>query len=93
MGEKYHRERLARTLRVPEYANLAVAGHRLHGSIDRLPYREILVVGGKNLDRLACAVVEANEVLDDVKQTIFSQHTIDHGFPSSQARLRIVAIS
>ena len=91
VGEKDHRERLARALRVPEDADPAVTRDRLHGTLRRLVHPEVLVVRGQNLDDLLVGVVEANEVAQDVAETVLAEHAVDGCLPA-RVVLRVVAV-
>ncbi|MDZ7811319.1 MAG: hypothetical protein U5L11_16370 [Arhodomonas sp.] len=67
-GEEHHRVRLARTLGVPEHAELAVSGLALFDGPDRSVHAEELVVAREDLHGLPGAVVEDDEVLEQIQE-------------------------
>ncbi len=90
--EEHHRKRLAGALRVPEHADLAVARHGLLGALDGLAHAEVLVVGGEDLHGPVIAVVEADEVLDQVEQARLGHHAVEHRLPGRRLGLGVVAV-
>ena len=92
MRKEHHGKRLARPLRVPEHANLAVAVHGLNRAVDGLGHPEVLVVSGEDLHDLLACIVEAHEVLDDVHQARFGHHAVNHGLPSGHLGLGVVTV-
>ena len=79
MGVEHHGEALARTLRVPEHAYLAVALHCRTGALQGLAHGVVLMVGGENLGIPALVLVEADEVLQDVEQPLLLEHAEEEG--------------
>ena len=63
VGIEYHREALARTLRVPKHTNFSVTFHCCIGALHGFPYGIILMVGSKNLGVFTLVLVEADIVL------------------------------
>ena len=92
MREEHHRKRLARTLRVPEYADLSVAYHCFFGAFDCLAHAEVLVVGSKDLDDFVVAVVEADEITDEVEQARLGHHAVEHGLPGGGLGFGVIAV-
>ena len=90
--EEDHRERLARALRVPEHADLAIACHRLHGAVGRLAHREVLVVPSEYLHNALGRVVKADEVVHDVDEALLAEHAVEHRLPVGVRRSRVVAV-
>ena len=90
--EEHHRERLARSLRVPEHAYLAVSAHGLHGAVGRLAHREVLVIPGEYLHDALGRVVEADEVVHDVDKALLAEHAVEHSLPIGVRRSRVVAV-
>ena len=67
-GEECDRIGLPRPLRVPEHAELAVADLALSYRVDRAIDAEELLVLGDDLDQWLAAVVEQDEVLEEVEE-------------------------
>ena len=74
-GEEYHRQRLARALRVPKNATLTVGlrcfGYRIH----RLAYGEELVVTCENFCALLFILREADETSQNLNQPRLVEHS------------------
>ena len=69
MRVKHHRERLARSLRMPEHACLLrPLRDSVPGRFNCLPDSVVLVVAGEDLVRLRAGLDEAHEVLQDVEE-------------------------
>ena len=79
VGVEHHGEALARTLRVPEHTYLAVAFHCRTGALQGFAHGVVLVVGSKNLGVFALVLVEADEVLQDVEQSLLLEHSEEEG--------------
>ena len=79
MGVEHHGEALARTLRVPEHADFSVAFHGGTGALQGFAHGVVLVVGGKNLGVFALVLVEADEVLQNVEQSLLLEHAEEEG--------------
>ena len=79
VGKEHHAQRLARALRMPEDANLAIARHGLLGALQGLAYGIILVIGGEDLADVSFVAVEADEVAEDVEQLVLAEHFEEEG--------------
>ena len=79
VGVEHHGEALARTLRVPEHADFSVAFHCGTGALQGFAHGVVLVVGGKNLGVFALVLVEADEVLQNVEQSLLLEHAEEEG--------------
>ena len=79
VGVEHHGEALARTLRVPEHTDFSVSFHCGTGALQGFAHGVVLVVGGKNLGVFALVLVEADEVLQDVEQSLLLEHAEEEG--------------
>lgn len=79
VGVEDHREALARALRVPEHADLAVALHGLLRALQGLAHGVVLMIGGQYLGVSALVLVEADVVLQDVEQPLLLKHAEEEG--------------
>ena len=70
MHIEHHRQRFAAALRVPEYTNLAIASNRFVRLRNSLVDCKVLVIGSHNLCRASVFVVEAEEVLEYINQSL-----------------------
>ena len=77
VGKEHHAQRLARALRMPEDANLAIACHGLLGALQGLAYGIILVIGGEDLADVSFVAVEADEVAQYIQQPLFREYTLE----------------
>ena len=69
MGVKHHRERFARSLRVPEYARLLRAlGDGLARRFNGLANGVVLVIAGKDLVRARAGLDKTDKVLENVEE-------------------------
>ena len=75
--EEYHRERFAGTLRVPENTDFAVTVYGIVRTLERTVHSEVLMVSGKYLGGSAFTMVKADEVMNDVQQTLFREYTLE----------------
>ena len=76
-GEEYHRVAFARPLRVPEHAKLAAVFRALQVALVCAVDAQVLVVARQNLEHLAVALVEQDEVLHDVQQVLLLANTVN----------------
>ena len=79
MDVEHHRQRLPRTLRMPEHTNLTVAVHRRFRMPQRLVHGKVLVVGAHDLCHASVLMVEADEVLQDVREPVFLEDAAEEG--------------
>ena len=79
VGVEHHGEALARTLRVPEHADFSVAFHCGTGALQGFAHGVVLMIGGKNLGVFALVLVEADEVLQNVEQSLLLEHAEEEG--------------
>lgn len=79
VGVEDHREALARALRVPEHADLAVALHGLLRALQGLAHGVVLMIGGQYLGVSALVLVEADVVLQNVEQPLLLKHAEEEG--------------
>ena len=61
---------------MPENAYLSVSFDRLGSAFNRFPYGEVLVVCSKDFHDFLRGVVEADEVVDNVDQSLLCEHAI-----------------
>ena len=76
---EHHGEALARPLRVPENTDFPVAFHCRTGALQGFAHGVVLVIGGENLGVFALVLVEADEVLQNVEQSLLLEHTEEEG--------------
>ena len=90
--EEHHGKGFAGALRMPEHAYLAVARDCFFCALDCLAYAEVLVVGSKDLDDFVVAVVEADEITDEVEQARLGHHAVEHGLPGGCLGFGVIAV-
>ena len=92
MCEEHHRQRFAAPLGMPEHANFAISSNRILSADNSFFHGKILVICTKNFDYFFRSIVKAHEILNNIQQPCFWQHSIKHGLPRSVLRFGIVPI-
>lgn len=76
MGIEHHRQRLARTLRMPEHTALTVGDSSFLGGFDSLANGKILMIACKYLITLQALVGKQDKVFQNVEQAVFCEDTL-----------------
>ena len=71
---KDHRKGFPTALRMPEHTTSAVRRHAFLRRLNCLTNSKVLMVSGKDLELLQSFIGEADEILDDIKQSFFLEH-------------------
>ena len=79
MRVKDHRQRFAAPLRMPENAAFAVGFGGNNGFFHGFAHGEILMVAGKNFDRLLRVLREADKIFQKIKQALLREHPLIKG--------------
>ena len=90
MRVEHHGKRLAAPLSMPEHAALPVRSGRLLGSFYCLAYGEILVITGKDLDRVVVVARKADKVTQYIQKPLFVEHALVEGV---ELRISVVFVS
>ena len=92
MGIENHRQRLAAALGMPEYAAFAVrfggVSRGFHGFSDG----EILMISREYLELFQALAGKADEILDNIKQTLPFKDTFKEGVELCVLRIFIIAV-
>ena len=83
VGVENHRQGFPAALRMPENAALAVCLGRVLGGRDGLFDGEILMISGKDFERILAIHIEADKVFKDVEETLLFKQTLKKGIKAA----------
>ena len=92
MGIEHHRKRFSASLCMPEHTAFTVGNSSVLCGLNRLSYRKILMVSGKNFECVDTLIREANEVLNNIEKSFFLEHTLKESVKLSILCVFIVAV-
>ena len=92
MGVEDHGQGFPAALRMPEHTASSVCRHTFLRRLDGLTDSEVLVVSGEDLELLQALVGKADEVLDDVKETLLREHALEERVELRVLRILIAAV-
>ena len=87
LRQEQHRVAFATPLRMPENAQLAIAKFAVFVCFECLVYTKILVVAGKNLDRISIGMIVKNEIRQQVKECFFFANSAKHRLECNRTRI------
>ena len=92
MGIEHHRKRFAASLCMPEHTAFTVCNGCVFCGFDCLSNRKILMIAGKNFECIDALIREAYEVLYNIEQSFFLEHTFKESIELGILCVFIVAV-
>ena len=77
---------------MPEHTAFTVCNGSVFCGLNRFSYGKILMVAGKNFECIDTLVRETNEILDNIEQSFFLEHTLKESIELSILRIFIVSV-
>ncbi|OPZ20433.1 MAG: hypothetical protein BWZ04_01825 [Firmicutes bacterium ADurb.BinA205] len=92
MGIEHHRQRLARTLRMPEHTAFTVGDSCFFGGFDSLTNGKILMIARKYFMALQALIGEQDKVFQNIEQTVFCEDTLKECVKLSILRILVTSV-
>ena len=92
MSIEHHRQRLARTLRMPEHTALTVGNSCFFGGFDSLANGKILMIACEYLIALQALIGEQDKVFQNIEQAFFREDTLKERVKLGKLRIFIAAV-
>ena len=92
MGIEHHRQRLARTLRMPEHTAFTVGNSCLFCGFDSLTNGKILMIACEYLVALQALIGEQDKVFQNIEQTVFCEDTLKERVKLGKLRIFVAAV-
>ena len=77
---------------MPEHTDFSVTINGFLGALHSFSNSKVLMVCREDLHRCIRAVVKANEIPNDIEQSLFRKHAVDHRFPSCSLSVRVIPV-
>ena len=92
MSVEHHGKRFSTSLSMPKYAALTIGGSCNLSFFNRFSNRKILMISGKNFNRILTISGKENKVLDNIKQTLSLEHSFIEGVKLRISSIFIIAV-